>query len=64
MYKQAIRYIRAINGTIFSVTKAIRLIPPIIIIPTKIIMIIPMIVRALPPVIPNESTNCIAAWLD
>ena len=30
----------------------------------KIIIITPIIVLAFPPVIPNESTSCIAAWLD
>ena len=44
----------AIKGTIFSVTEAILLIPPIIIIPTKIIIIKPIIVLAFPPVIPKE----------
>ena len=61
IYKQARIYIRAIKGTTFSVTEAIRLMPPIIIIPTKTIIITPIIVRALPPVIPKELTNCIAA---
>ena len=64
MYRQAPTYNSAIKGTIFSVTDAIRLIPPMIIIPTKIIINIPIIVRALPPSMPNEFTSCIAAWLD
>ena len=34
------------------------------IIPTSTIIITPIIVRALPPPIPNDSTNCIAAGLD
>ncbi len=54
-------YINAISGTTFSVTDAIRLIPPIIITPTTTIIISPIIVLALPPVIPKDSTNCMAA---
>ena len=61
IYKHAQIYISAINGTIFSVTDAIRLIPPIMIIPTKTIIMIPIMVRALPPVISKESTSCMAA---
>ena len=64
IYKQAKIYIKAIKGTTFSVTEAIRLIPPMIMIPTKTIIISPIMVRALPPVIPKASTNCMAAWLD
>ena len=46
MYKHASRYMRAINGTTFSVTLAILFIPPMIIIPTIIAIIHPIIAPA------------------
>jgi hypothetical protein len=54
MIKQAKTYIPAIKGTIFSVILAIRLIPPIITIPTKIAKIRPIIKPEAPPSILNN----------
>ena len=59
----ATTYIPAINGTIFSVMLAIRLIPPIITIPTSIAKIEPMITPVEPPVKLNSVAICIVAWL-
>ena len=56
-------YINAIKGTIFSVTEAIRLIPPIIMIPTKTIIINPIVVLALLPAQAIPATAATAATL-
>ena len=64
IYKQANTYNPAINGTTFSVTCAILLIPPIIIIPTKIAKTTPIIAPAAVLSKPNNSFNTTVAWLD
>ena len=61
MYMHAIKYNTAMNGTIFSVTEAILLIPPIIIIPTKKAKTRPIIVPALELLQPSSSFNTIVA---
>ena len=61
IYKHANKYNTAINGTIFSVTDAILLIPPIIIIPTNTAKITPIIAPALVLSQPNNSFKTIVA---
>ena len=58
---QAIMYNKAINGTIFSVTDAILLIPPIIIIPTITAKSKPIIAPENVDSIPNKSLSTIEA---
>ena len=61
MYKHAIKYNTAMNGTIFSVTDAILLIPPIIMTPTNKAKIKPIIVPALELLQPSNSFSTIVA---
>ena len=61
IYKHANKYITAINGTIFSVTEAILLIPPMIITPIIKAKIIPIIAPALVLLNPIKSFNTIVA---
>ena len=61
IYKQANKYKSAMNGTTFSVTDAILLIPPIIIIPTKIAKIIPITAPALVLSKPSSCLTTIVA---
>ena len=61
IYKQAIKYITAINGTTFSVTEAILFIPPIMITPITKAKTTPITAPALVLLKPMRSFKTIVA---